>query len=42
MICLDAVDTFDGHEFIVRAPANGEFEAVCELAKTVGIDLEDG
>ncbi|HKQ49914.1 MAG TPA: hypothetical protein VJZ71_17705 [Phycisphaerae bacterium] len=21
MICVDAVDTFDGHEFIVRAPA---------------------
>ncbi|HKQ49688.1 MAG TPA: hypothetical protein VJZ71_16565 [Phycisphaerae bacterium] len=42
MICLDAVDTFDGHEFIVRAPANGEYEAVCELAKAVGIGLEDG
>jgi len=26
MVCLDAVDTLDGHAFIIRAPVEKEYE----------------
>jgi hypothetical protein len=42
MVCLDAVDTLDGHAFIVRAPVERESDALIELCRVVGVDLMDG
>jgi hypothetical protein len=35
-------ESIAGHAYTVRAPLSQEYEAVCELAKAVGIDLMDG
>ncbi|MBE7508250.1 MAG: hypothetical protein HS101_18465 [Planctomycetia bacterium] len=42
MICLDAVDTLDGHSWVVRAPVEREYDGIMELCKVLAIDLEDG
>lgn len=42
MVCLDAVDTLDGFNWIVRAPADQEYAAIIALCKMAGIDLMDG
>ncbi len=41
MVCLDAVDTLDGHAFIVRAPVEREYDCLSELCRVIGIDLEE-